>query len=152
VPPFRLRFIPKRRQRVAELFPWLPALAGSLGFSIGAAFLATAVSPWFLLFLLLPVIFYRGLFALLLELVFFPSKPVEVIVEGDELMVQTGSERRMLPLDGIIQVFRAGEVWTVLHLDGTSLLIPATAIATEQIEFLKSFARSAAAERKRDAE
>jgi hypothetical protein len=152
VPPFCLRFILKRQQRVAEVFPWLPALAGSLGFSIGAAFLAIAVSPWFLLFLLLPVIFYRGLFALLLELVFYPSKPVEVIVDGDELTVQTGSERRMLPLDGIIQVFRAGEVWTVLHIDGTVLHIPAGVATEKQIEFLKSFALRAAEERKRNAE
>ena len=59
----------------------------------------------------------------------------------------------MLPLDGIFQVFRAGDTWTVLHLDGTVLTIPADAITAEQVDYLKSFARrSAAARAKRNAD
>jgi hypothetical protein len=146
--PFHLRFTLSRRQRIPELFPWLPALAGSLGFSIGIAFLGSVVSPWFLLFLLLPLIFYRGLFALLLELTFYPSKPIEVVVDDDALTVQTGGEKRCLPLAGIIQVFREGNTWTVLHTDGTTLFIPARIVTDIQMEFLKSFARCAAEERR----
>jgi hypothetical protein len=148
VAPFHLRFTLSRRQRVAELLPWLPAVAGTIGFGMGAAFLATVASPWFLLLLLLPVIYYRGLFFLLIELAFWPQQSVEVFVDETQLEVRTRHSRRSQPLDGIIQVFRSGEAWTVLHLDRTSLLIPIEAITHEQIDYLKAFALRAAAERK----
>jgi hypothetical protein len=44
-------------------------------------------------------------------------------------------------------MFHTDDVWTVLHLDGSVLTIPADAITTEQIEYLRSFARRAAAAR-----
>lgn len=146
--PFRVQYTLTRRQRVGELFPWLPALAGSLGFSVGVAYLALAVSAWFLALLLLPLVFYRGLFSLLLELVFSPSKSVEVIVDADTLTVVSGRERRELPLAGIIQVYRDGSDWVVLHVDRTTLLIPMAAVTEEQVAFLKSFALLAARARR----
>src|SRR5262245_22632717 len=148
VVPFHLRFTLSRRQRAAELFPWLPALAGSIGFSIGVAVLASVASPWFLILLLLPLIYYRGLFLLLLELAFYPRQPIEVFVDETRLDVRTRKERRSLPLDGIIQVFRSDDAWTVLHIDRSVVTIPADTISGEQIDYLKSFARRAAAERK----
>jgi hypothetical protein len=148
VVPFHLRFTLSRRQRAAELLPWLPAVAGTLGFGMGTVFLATVASPWFLLLLLLPIVYYRGLFLLLVELAFWPRQPVEVFVDDARLEVRTRRERRTLPLDGVIQVFRSGAAWTVLHLDRTAVLIPTDAIGAEQIEFLKSFARRAAAQRR----
>jgi hypothetical protein len=127
-------------------------MAGGLGFSIGVAFLAKVVSPWFLLLLLLPIIFYHGLFGLLLELTFYPRKLVEVSVTRDELAIAIDGRRQSLPLEGIIQVFRAEgkSAWTVLHIEGASLTIPAESIAAEQINYLKSFAL--AAKQRRDAE
>ncbi len=148
--PFHLRFTLTRRQRVSELFPWLPAIAGSIGFSIGGAFLATVVSPWFLFLLCLPLIYYPSLFALLLELTFRPTKSVEIAVNGDSLTMLIAGKRRVLPLEGIIQVFRTeGEAsWTLLHADGSVILIPSAAITSEQVDYLKSFALRAAAARR----
>ena len=69
-PSFRLHYSLSRRQRLAvELVPWLPAIAGTIGFGTGAAFLVVNVSPWFFPFLLLPVTVYRGLFAFLFDIV-----------------------------------------------------------------------------------
>ena len=152
VEPFQLRYTLSRRQRVTELFPWLPAIAGATGFSLGVAFLAKVVSPWFVLLLLLPIIFYHGLFGLLLELVFYPRKLVELSVTPDELAIVSDGHRQSLPLEGIIQVFRAeGETaWTVLHIGGASLTIPTEAITAEQVKYLKSFAL--AAKQRRDVE
>lgn len=146
-----LRYSLSRGQRLAvELPPWIPAIAGSLGFTMGIAVLAVDVSAWFFFLVLIPLVLYRGLFAILIDLVIHSGKPVELTVDEGDLHLQRGDERLSLPLTGIIQVFRSGQSWTVLHLRGEVLTIPADAIAEEQIEYLKSFARIAAAERKAD--
>lgn len=146
--PFTLHYTLTRRQRAGELFPWLPALAGSTGFGIGVAFLASVVSWWFLFLLALPVVYYRPLFALLFDLAFRARQPVEVSIDETELVVTAGDARRRLPLDGIIQVCRYGGDWAVLHRDGSELTIPAGVIAADQLDFLKGFALRAFAERK----
>lgn len=151
VTPFHLHYTLSRRQRLAtELYPWLPAIAGSIGFVIGALYLSTTVSRWFLIMLLLPVVAYRGLFAFAFDIVVHPRQSVDVMVDEIQLKVQIDAERRHLPLDGIIQVFRSedGSTWTVLHLDGSVLTIPSDAISGEQLDYLKSFARRAAEERR----
>lgn len=148
VTPFRLSYTLTRRQRLDELFPWLPAAAGSLGFGLGMAYLAVFVSPVFLVFLALPVLLYRGLFALLIDLALRPRQPVEVTVGESQLSVTTDGRRHALPLAGIIQVFRTEGAWTLLHRDGTSLLIPMDAVTEPQIDYLKQFALRALAERK----
>lgn len=146
--PFHLRFTLSRRQRlVVELPPWLPAVAATTGFSLGALYAGLFASHWFLLLLLLPPTVYRGLFIFAFDLVFRGGRSVEVIADDTELEVRSAGEVRRLPLDGVFQVFRSGDTWTVLHLDGTVLTIPATAITAEQIEYLKSFVRRAAAAR-----
>lgn len=146
--PFQLRFTLSRRQRLAvELMPWLPAVAASLGFTVGAAFLATSASPWFLLLLLVPPVMYRGLVAFLFDMIVRGGRPVEVRVTESSIAIATAGERRTLALRGVFQVFRSGDVWTVLHLDGTVLTIPIKTISGEQIDYLKSFARRAAAMR-----
>jgi hypothetical protein len=148
--PSHLHYSLTRRQRLAvELYPWLPAIAGALGFTIGVLYLVVAVSPWFLLLLLLPVIAYRGLVVFLFDIAIQARQPVEVVVNETQLGVTIQRHQRWLPLDGIIQVFRSesGTTWTVLHLDGTVLTIPAEAIAAEPLDYLKSFALRAARER-----
>jgi hypothetical protein len=134
---------------MVELLPWMPAVAGSIGFSVGAAYLAYVVSPWFLFFLALPIALYRGFFALAFELIFFPGTPVELRVEQGELTLQVANETRTLPLDGIIQVFRDDNRsdWTLLHANRTSIAIPAELISAEQLDYLKGFALRAARER-----
>jgi len=149
--PFHLRFGLTRRQRLAtDLLPWLPAIAGTTGFCIGVAYLVLSVSSWFLFLLLLPVIAYRGLFAFLFDIAFRARQPVEVVVEEARFGVRLGSDQRWRTLDGIFQVCRSenGAMWTVLHLDGVVLTIPADAISIEQLDYLKSFALRAARERK----
>jgi hypothetical protein len=147
--PFHLNYTLSRRHRLAtELLPWVPAIAGTLGFAIGVAVLSVELAPWFLFLLLIPLIIYRGLAALLFDLAIHSGQLVEILVDDAKLEMRVGSKRLTLPLDGIIQVFLTGNVWTVLHLDGSVLIIPANAIAEEQIDYLKSYARNAAAERK----
>lgn len=149
--PFHLHYGLSRRQRLAvELLPWLPAIAGTIGFCFGVAYLVLSVSAWFLFLLLLPVIAYRGLFAFLFDIVFRARKPVDVHVDDSRLDMAIAGDRRSVSLDGIFQVCRSesGTTWTVLHIDGTVLTIPAEAITSEQLDFLKSFALRAAKERK----
>jgi hypothetical protein len=149
VAPFHVRYTLSRQQRLAtELLPWVPAIAGSLGFTIGVTVLAADVSPWFLFLLLVPLTLYRGLFVLLFNLAIHSGQQVEVMVDETKLEMLSSGKRLLIPLAGIIQVFRSGTAWTVLHLDGSVLTIPAEAITDEQTNYLKSFARSAAAERK----
>ena len=146
--PFHLRYVLTRRQRLAvEMWPWMPALAASLGFEVGAAFLAAQVSVWFLPLLLLPPVMYRSLVAFAFDLIVRGGRAVELLAGDAGLEVRSGGETKWLPLDGVFQMFRTGDTWTVLHLDGTVLTIPAAAIAAEQVEYLKSFARRAAAAR-----
>jgi hypothetical protein len=151
VVPFHLRYTLSRRQRLAvEVYPWLPAVAGSLGFISGIVFLSIAVSRWFLPWLLLPSLVYRGFFVFFAEIVFRAGRPVEVVVDADRYEVLTCGRRQSHSLEGIIQVFRSeeGTSWTVLHMDGSVLTIPAEAITAEQLDYLKSFARRAAEERR----
>ncbi len=146
--PFRLTYTLSRRQRLAvEIMPWLPAVAASLGFMVGAAFLATTASVWFLFLLLIPPLVYRGLVVFLFDLIVRGGRRVEVFVDETHLEIVSGGERRKLTLGGMFQVFRSGDTWTALHLDGSVLTIPAHAITSEQIEYLKSFTRRAAAMR-----
>ncbi len=150
VSPFHLRFTLTRRQRLSvELVPWVPAIAGTVGFGTGAAYLVVSVSSWLFPLLLLPVVVYRGLFAFAFEIVARPRRPVELLVGDAELELRTGGAVRRLPLDGVFQVYREDTVWTVLHLDGSVLTIPADAITATQVEHLRSFARRAAAARAR---
>jgi hypothetical protein len=151
VVPFHISYSLSRRQRLAvELLPWLPAIAGTIGFSVGVAYLVLSVSAWFLFLLLLPVVAYRGLFAFLADIAFQARKPVDVLVDHSRLDITIDRVQRSLSLDGIFQVCRSesGTTWTVLHLDRTVLTIPAEAITSEQLDFLKSFALRAAKERK----
>jgi hypothetical protein len=148
---FQLHYFLTRRQRLAvELHPWLPAIAGTIGFLVGVLYLVLFVSVWFLWLVLLPVIAYRGLFAFLLDIAVRSGQPVDVVVEDDRMSVRIDDDEHWLALDGIFQVCRSegGSTWTVLHLDGTVLTIPADAIALEELDYLKSFALRAARERK----
>jgi len=148
---FHLHYTLSRRQRLAvELHPWLPAIAGSLGFVMGATYLTLTVSPGFLLLLLVPAVAFRGLFGFFGELILQPARPVAVFVDDTTLEVLSQGHRQAHPLDGIIQVYRSEDrsTWTVLHLDGLILTIPASAITEEQLDYLKGFARRAAAKRR----
>jgi hypothetical protein len=146
---FDFQYVLSRRKRFAnELLPWVPALAASLGFTTGIIVLAVDVSPWFLLLLFLPPLVFRGLFAVFFDLAFHSGQLVQVSVDDSTLEVKTKRKQKSLPLSGIIQVFRRGNVWTVLHLDKSILIIPSDVVTDEQIDYLKSFARIAAAERK----
>lgn len=144
--PFRLRYGLSRRHRLAvELTPWLPAVGATIGFAVGVLFLGRVVSPLFYALLLLPVVLYRGLLAFLYDLLAHPLRPVDVLVEDDRLGVLVDGARRWLSLDGVIQVYKSGrDAWTLLHLNGSVLTIPADAITREQVLFLQGFALRAA--------
>lgn len=143
--PFHLTFKLSRRQRLGlELMPWLPAAAATVGFGVGAVYLAGAVSPWCLLMLAGPPVVYPGLFRFVFEIVFRTGTRVDVSVGGSHLEVTASGRRHRLALGGIFQVFKSEGVWTVLHLDGSVLTVPVDAISDEQIGYLKSFTRRAA--------
>lgn len=145
---FHITFALSRRQRLAvELPQWLPAIAGSIGFSVGAVYLCATASRLFVLLLLIPVLAYRGLFAFLFDIVTRGGRPVALTATDTALEVRSCGAVKALPLEGIFQVFCAGGTWTVLHLDGTVITVPAEAIAAEQIAYLRSFARRAQAAR-----
>jgi len=146
--PFHVNYTLTRRQRVGELLPWLPALAASIRFGVGGAYLSSAVTLWFLLLFLLPIIFYRGLLVLLFDLASRSRQPVELTVDETTLWVQFDSTRRKYALDDIFQMYRTGDMWTLLQRDNSTLLIPVDALTEEQVTYLKSFARRAADERK----
>lgn len=147
--PFRLSYGLTRRHRLAvELAPWLPALAASAGFGLGVVFLGRTVSPLFFPLLLLPVVLAPGLIRFLYDLLARPLRPVDVLVEHDRLGVLVGGGRRWLRLDGVIQVYKSGPgAYTLLHLNGSVLTIPADAITREQVLFLQGFALRAARHR-----
>ena len=148
MPAFRLTYTLTRRQRLAvELPPWLPAIAATVGFGFGAAYAGLYASPWMLLLLAIPPLVYRGLFEFGLSVALNTDRAVELLADGTELEVRAADDVRRLPLAGVFQVFRTGDAWTVLHLDGTVLTIPAGAITDGQISYLRTFARRAAAAR-----
>ncbi len=149
---FRVEYHLDRRQLLRlELMPWLPAIAGTLGFGLGAVYLSTTVSPIFALLFLLPLVMYRGLFRFLIELVIFPRRPVRLEISGDVLRWQMGrSPPRELPLTGIIQVCRTGDPqwWTILHRDGTVIPLQADLLSESELGYLKGFALEAARQRR----
>jgi hypothetical protein len=143
VVPFRLQYALGRCDRFAvEATPHLPAAAAALGFTTGTVYLACVATPWFLVLLALPVFTTRRLLAFLIELVLVPARPVDVVVEADRMGVVVADDRVWLYLDGVIQVYRSAgsRTWTLLHLNGSVLLIPRSAITAEQVAFLQGFA------------
>lgn len=150
--PFRLQYALGRRDRLAvEFTPHLPAFAAALGFTSGIAYLGAVVSAWLFVLLLLPVVVCRGLIAFLAEVATVAARPVDVVVEADRLGLLAPIGRVWLYLDGVIQVYRTGKNWTLLHLNGSVLTIPTHAIEPEQVEFLKGFALRGWRERQRHA-
>jgi hypothetical protein len=150
--PFVVHYSLTRRQRLAyELFPWLPALAGTLGFAFGAAYLCWAVHPVLGLFFLLPVVVYRGLFAFLWSLLRQSRLPVELQVDQSHLRWQmTAQPPHYLPVDGIIQVCRTNDpnMWNILHHNGMVIPVPQSALTAEQLAYLRQLALRAARQRR----
>lgn len=148
--PFRLQYSLGRRDRLAvEFTPQTPALAAALGFTCGIAYLGASVSSWFLVLLALPLVVCRRLIAFLADVAMVAERCEDILVEADRLGLLTPSGRVWLYLDGVIQVYRTGRNWTLLHLNGSVLTIPAAAIRPEQVEFLKAFALRGWRERQR---
>jgi hypothetical protein len=75
---------------------------------------------------------------------------VDVEVTDTDIAVSTNGQSWRLPLAGVIQVFRSedGTSWAVLSMSGPALIIPAGAIAADQLDYLKGFARRAAEQRR----
>ena len=149
--PFHIHYTLTRRQRLAvEFTPWLPCLAASLGFTVAVTYLAAAVSGWFLPMLILPLIVARGFLGFLWGIAACSAWPVDLLVEVDRLGVLVEGRRRWIMLDGVFQVCRSADrtTWTVLHLNGSLITIPANAIQPEQLDYLKGFANRAAAARR----
>jgi hypothetical protein len=149
VPPFRIQYELTRRPRLAAyLHVWGPCLAPCLGFTLGIAFLSLVMTPWFLALLAVPAGLGWWYLPGLLDIARHPTEPVELAVDAGAMTVVSRRTRLRLPLDGIVQVFRAGDFWTALHANAAPLHIPAGAITDEQADYLKGFALRAAAARR----
>ncbi len=150
--PFRLQYALGRRDRFAVEFPpQLPAAVAALGFSSGILYLTLTATPWCIVLLVLPAFTTRKLAAVLFELLAVPARAVDVLVEADRMGLRVGHDRVWLYLEGVIQVYRTAgrRTWTLLHINGSVLLIPAAAIREEQVQFLQRFALTAWRRRQR---
>ncbi len=144
--PFTLSFTLSRRHRLMlEVPPWLPAIAATTGFVIGTTFAGLYASRLFFLLLVLPPIVYHGLFALVFNFIVIGGRPVTLHVDDVRIEIITGGRTQVIPLSGLFQVFCEGSTWTLLHLDGTVVTIPAGAITAEQVAYLRTFAHRTAA-------
>ena len=153
--PFHLRYTLNRRQRLAGLYgEWgwfapLAALPAGVFFAI-----RTAWSIWTLEWAGIAVfgglalgvtILYAGLLRGLVDLVLVPNRQMDILVEDNGAAaaagVLLGDERWWLFLDGITQIERHGDVWTIRHYNGCVLLIAASAITADQIDYLRDCMR-----------
>lgn len=149
MPPFCIQYELTRRPRLAAyLHVWGPCLAPCFGFTLGIAFLSLVMTPWFLVLLAVPVGLGRWYLPGLLDIALHPTEPVELAVDAEAMTVVSRRTQLRLPLDGIVQVFRAGDLWTLLHANAPPLHIPVGAITVEQADYLKGFALRAAAARR----
>lgn len=139
--PFELHFdLGRRRRLVAHVAAWARYVP-ILGFTIGATVFAVVASPWVLVLLVAPHVLARGFYFGLLDILFVPVRTAVVRVTNDEIVFTLGVVRQTIALDGVMQVNRTDDTWTVLHADGASVQIPVTAITAEQVAFLKAAAR-----------
>jgi hypothetical protein len=146
--PFRLHFTLTRRQRLGpHVLPWAPCLAASLGFTLGVIQIAAAHNPWLFALLVLPPVVCRRFLLLLVRVMAHPTEPVEITVDDAWLELRSDDATRRFPLVAVVQVFRAGEAWTVLFADNAAVTIPAAAIAPGQLDHLKEFAWRSATRR-----
>jgi hypothetical protein len=145
VPLFRIQYELTRRPRLAAyLHVWGPCLAPCLGFTLGIAFLSLVMTPWFFPLLTVPIGLGRWYLPGLLDILLHRTEPIELTADADSLTITSHRTSLRLALDGIIQVFRACDFWTVLHANRAPIHIPISAISSEQSDYLKGFARRAA--------
>jgi len=98
-----------RRQRlVAHFGVWAPYLGGLIVIGGGGTALvvalASSVSPWLALLILLPLWLVRGFIIGLVNVIFVGVHYMDVIVEENGLGYATKSDRLWIFLDGIIRI------------------------------------------------
>jgi hypothetical protein len=153
--PFHLRYTLSRRQRLAGLYDVWGWLSPLVAVPLWTFFvLRTAWSIWIgewagiALFgglALIVWLLHGGLFRGLFDIARFSVRQMDILVEhngiGAASGVLIGNERWYLFLDGITGIKRCREVWVVQHFNGFVLLIAASAITDEQIEYLRESMR-----------
>jgi hypothetical protein len=140
--PCHLTYELNRRQRlVPHLAIWSRYLPGIGIVAAGVVLAAIYLSAWLSPLILLPLWWGRGFIIGLLDVVFRPVRQMDVILDEKALGFLAGGERWWLWLDGFVSIKRyTRDTWTLFHFNGHVIHIPATAIAEEQIEFIRQAA------------
>jgi hypothetical protein len=81
---------------------------------------------------------YRGLFIGLIDVLLVPVRRMDIMVEENAAGILIGTERWYLFLDGITDLRKYRDTWTIEHWNGIVLHVPADAISEDQIGHLKS--------------
>ena len=139
-----------RRQRLAvHLDRWVPCLPGLVlvvgGSIVLITALACAVSRWFRLLWVVPLLFavgqFWGFLRGLVNVVFVPLQHMDIIVEETALGFMARGERFWVFLDGIKRIEKhSQDIWTIVHRNGTVINIPIAAIDERYIDHMRTIA------------
>jgi hypothetical protein len=147
--PFHLRYTLSRSQRLVTTVrtywgvPWTLFVLVLFSFfffetvvsACSLSGLGLAVFGGLALFVLLV---YRGLFVGLIDVLLVPVRRMDIMVEENAAGILIGTERWYLFLDGITDLRKYRDTWTIQHWNGIVLHVPADAISEDQIGHLKA--------------
>jgi hypothetical protein len=147
--PFQLQYKLNRRQRLVPLWRiWGVAVTPFVVVMLIFFAVATVVSilflrPWdVVLFGSLGVVtffLYRELFVGLMDVVRFPLRKMDIVVELNAADILLGGERWRLFLDGITEMRKyRRDTWTIQFWNGTLLHIDGSAITEDQVGHLRA--------------
>jgi len=140
--PFQLHYDLDRRQRLTpHLVIWAPFAPVAAIIIVASLILAIGHSLFWLIGVFVGILFSRGLFVGLLDVLIHPVRHVDIIVQENGLGFLDGGERWWISLDGIIRIGKIREdTWTLQHHNGTVINIPVSVISDEQVAHIRAAA------------
>lgn len=144
-PLMELKYELNRRQRIIpHLAIWLPLLGMPSIIVLLFAYLLVSISVWFILPLLVMLWLIKGFFVGLLDVIIYPKRKMDIVVEEKGLGYLANNERWWIFLCGVIEVSKiCSDIWAVQHHNGTIINIPVSTITLEQVETLQSAIQNA---------
>jgi hypothetical protein len=147
--PFHLRYTLNRSQRLVTIVrtywgvPWtLFVLVLFSFFCVESVVSARSLSGMGLAVFgglaLFVFLVYRGLFVGLIDVLLVPVRRMDIMVEENAAGILIGTKRWYLFLDGITDLRKYRDTWTIQHWNGSVLHIPAAATSGDQIGHLKA--------------
>lgn len=143
--PVHLEFSLTRRQRLAPHFAvWRPYGVALLGLALLALPAAALISPWFVLWCLVPLWLGRAFVFGLVRGLFPAEQRCDLIIQDNALGYAVPGDRYWIWLDGLlaVDILHPG-VWTLQHFNGTVVNIPASALSPELLAHLQRAAKRA---------